>query len=680
MAPMFKNLFKPKTSVPAPREVGELLAAATDAYQSRDFSRAVPLYERVLELQPDNAEAHYKCANALRDLGRAEEALDHYDRAVLHKADFAHAWCNRGVVLQGLGRGEAALASYDRAIEFDPTDAISLVNRGALLQSLARWSAALDSYDRALTQQRSLPQAWFHRGNVLRELGRLDDAAQSHREALALQPDHPEAHYNLGVLLEKTGQLRAALSHYDRAADLNPGLHQAHFNRAGVLRALKDLPASLAAYDRAIAVKGDYAEAFSNRGVALQELGRWAEALASYDRAVDLRPDDASGHFNRGTLFAAQRRWEAALAAYDQAIALRADLAEAHCERGRVLLELKRPAEALQAFGRAVQLQPEFAEAQYNRSLALLLTGDYENGWRLHEWRWKNAERLSLVEQRPHPQSLWLGAEPVRDKTVLLYWEQGLGDTLQFCRFATSVAERGATVILEVQPPLVGLLQSVAKVAHVVGAGTPLPAVDYRCPLLSLPLALGVSLETIPGASGYLHAAPNRIERWRERLGTAVRPRVGLAWSGNSMNANDRKRSCLLGDWIPKLPRGLDYFCLQKDVRPEDRAVLAKNPWMTTVDDELHDFGDTAALCDCMDLIIGVDTSVVHLGGALGRPTWVLLPYDPDWRWLLDRDDSPWYLSAKLYRQQRIDDWAGVFERVAQDLRARFGLDTGPHS
>jgi tetratricopeptide (TPR) repeat protein len=673
VASLFRNLFQSKA--PASRAspaVEDIYAEATLAYQAKDFARAVPLYESVIALQPNHAEAHYKRGNALKDLGQLAAALASYAAAIEHKPDFPYAWCNRGVVQQSLAQYDDALASFDRAIELDPKDPIAHSNRASLLQGLSRWKEALASYDRVLALNPQALPTWFSRGNVLRELQQPEAALASYQEAVKLKPDFAEAHYNCAVLLERLRQPQAALASYDKAIESHPGFHQAHYNRAGVLKSLKQLPAALAGYDLAIAAKADYAEAHANRGVVLQELKRWEEALASYDTATSLRLDDAECHFNRGTLLTARMQWDAALASFDRAIALLPNHAHAHCGRAGALMEVGRLEAALVSYDQAVAIQPDFAEAQYNRSLALLLSGDYAKGWLAHEWRWRNAAKLFMGERRAFTQPLWLGEEPIAGKRLLLYCEQGLGDTLEFCRFAKSVADRGATVILEVQAPLVSLLQRLEGVSRVIGAGSPLPEFDYHCPLLSLPLALGTTLDTIPGAAGYLRSDPAKTARWQARLGDRSRPRIGLTWSGNQEQGNDHNRSFQLAAWIEHLPREFSYLCLQKEIRAADEATLAANPWIARFDGDLHDFSDTAALCESVDLVLSVCTSMAHLSGALGRPTWVLLPFNADWRWLLDRTDSPWYLATKLYRQQARGDWNGVFTRVAADLRQTF--------
>ena len=679
MASFFGKFFQSKTSQAQepPRAAGpgespqahELYAEATRAYESKDFNRAITLYGQFIVLQPDHAEAYYKRGNALKDLGRLNEAVASYDAAIERKPDFQYAWCNRGAVQLGLGQQEAALGSFDRATELNPRDLVAHANRAALLQGLSRWQEALASHDQVLTLNPQLFQSWFQRGNVLRQLGNREAALTSYREALKLKPDYAEAHYNCGVLLEQS-QPQAALTHYDQAVAAFADFYQCHYNRAGLLKSLQRLPESLAAYDKTIAIKADYAEAHVNRGVVLQELTRWDEALASYDRALALRPDHTEWQLNRCAALKALGRWDEALASCERTLALRPDSAEAHLARGTVLEEVGRYDEMFAEYDRAVVLKPDFAEAQYNRALALLLRGDYERGWPGYEWRWENHAKLSL-EKRNFRQPLWLGETSLAGKTLLVYSEQGLGDAIQFGRFIAAVARLGAAVILEGQPPLVGLLDSLEGVSQVIPDGSPLPPFDYHCPIMSLPLALKNTLDTLPRSVPYLRGDPTEVVAWHTRLGERKRPRVGLVWSGNPKQGNDRNRSFRLGSWLEHLPRELDYFCLQKQIHPRDEATLAANPWIAR-HDEVGTLTGTAALCECLDLVISVCTSIAHLSGALGRPTWVMLPFNADWRWLIDRTDSPWYPTVKLYRQHTIGDWSGVHTRIAADLRAKF--------
>jgi tetratricopeptide (TPR) repeat protein len=446
-----------------------------------------------------------------------------------------------------------------------------------------------------------------------------------------------DAIYAQAVACVSAQNLERALELFDQAIALDPARAEPYYKRANVLKDMGRHGAAIAGYDQAIARRPDYAHAYCNRGVVEQALGRVEAALSSYGRAIALDPTDFMAPYNRALLMQDCSRWEEALADYDRAIAL----------------------------------NPQFADALYNRAMAQLFLGDFEAGWRGYEWRWVNARRLGIGEARRFTQPRWLG-EDLSGRLLLLYSEAGLGDTLQFCRFVPLCARLGATVILEAQAPLAGLLERLEGVSQVVTPGSTLSTFDYQSPLLSLPLAFRTTLDTIPAPASYLRADEARMAQWRTRLGPRSKPRIGLVWSGNPRNAIDARRSIALADWIGHLPVEFEYYRLQTQVREPDRAVLDSSSLIISFDDALLDFENTAALCACLDLVITVDTSLAHLAGALGQRTWVLLAHTPDFRWLRDRPDSPWYPSLKLYRQAAAGDWIGVFERIAADLRREF--------
>jgi tetratricopeptide (TPR) repeat protein len=434
-----------------------------------------------------------------------------------------------------------------------------------------------------------------------------------------------------------TGNVEDAIRLFEEAVAADPSQAEAYYKRANLLKSAGRLDAAIVSYNQAIERKPDYTQAFCNRGVVQHSLGLLEAALSSYDRAIALNPGDFMAHYNRGLLMQDCSRWDEALASYE----------------------------------RAVAINPQFADAQYNRSMAQLFLGDFRQGWQGYEWRWINAQRLGIGDARNFAQPRWLGNESIAGRRLLLYSEGGLGDTLQFCRYATLCARAGAIVILEAQAPLLGLLKSLEGVSRLIASGSALPSFDYQCPLLSLPLAFKTTVDAVPAPARYLHADASRVAEWRVRLGEQRRPRIGLAWSGNPKNTIDARRSVRLADLIGHLPKEFDYFRLQTQVRDTDRAVLESNPFIVSFDDDLLCFENTAALCQCLDLVITVDTSLAHLGGALGARTWVLLPRTPDFRWLRDRDDTPWYPSLTLYRQSTAGEWGGVFERVAADLRSK---------
>jgi regulator of sirC expression with transglutaminase-like and TPR domain len=450
----------------------------------------------------------------------------------------------------------------------------------------------------------------------------------------AAQPPFDSLLAAAGSALERRESARA-LELYEAAIAADPARPEAYYRRGNLLKDEGRLLQAIDSYDRAIERRPDYAYAYCNRGAVQHRLGLLDAALGSLDRALALTPGDVFAHYNRALVLQDAGRWEEALAAYDQAI----------------------------------ELRPEFADAYCNRGLARLYMGDFAGGWRDQEWRWKNAQRLQIGDARELPQPVWLGTPAIEGKRLLLWSEGGLGDTLQFCRYATLAAQQGATVLLEVQPALIELMGTLAGVSEIHPRNSPPPSFDLHCPLMSLPLAFGTTVETVPSTSPYLRAERTKVAEWRGRLGERGRPRVGLAWSGNPKNPLDPRRSFRLADWIPHLPPEFEYFCIQTQVRTEDVGLLESTDLIYSFDDALMDFNYTAALCECLDLIISVDTSLAHLGGALGQPTWVLLSHTPDWRWLRDREDTPWYPSVRLYRQAAPGAWDTVFARVANDLR-----------
>jgi hypothetical protein len=377
-------------------------------------------------------------------------------------------------------------------------------------------------------------------------------------------------------------------------------------------------------------------EALSLLALIAAQQGDFALAIAGYDRVIAINPGSADAYANRGASLAGLSRWNEALANFDQAIAIR----------------------------------PGHAEAHVSRAILWLLQGDFARGWAEFEWRWETSYGRALRERKGFSQPLWLGAEAIAGKTILLYCERGLGDTLQFCRFARMVRDLGVTVLLRVQEPLVEMLSQVEGVSQVFADTRQPPPFDVHCPLLSLPLALKIELATIP-AKKYLSAPPTALARRQAKLGESTKPRIGLVWRGDPDNPDDHKRSLKLAQFLPHLPSGFQYLSLQKELTELERRTVAARHVDFSLWQELN-FVDTAALCECLDLVISVDTSVAHLSAALGRKTWILLPFSPDCRWLLDRHDSPWYPSAKLYRQARSGDWHGVLTRVAADLNREF--------
>jgi len=645
-----------------------LLADAVALHQAGRLADAERAYYQILAVDPEHCDCLHLLGVILHQRGKHAQAIALIDLSLDNNSTNAFAWNNRGNALNELKQLDAAVASYDRALAIAPDFAFALCNRGAALYALKRPDEALASYDRALAAQPDYVEALSNRGNVLKDLKRFDEALASFDRALAVRPDYAEAHLNRGVLLQELKRLDEALSSFDRAVAIRPEFVEALSNRGSVLYQLKRFDEALASCDRALALQPQFAEVHVNRANALQALKRFEEALASCDRAAALQPDLSDIHYNRANALHMLRRFEDALASYDIELARRPDFANALANRGVTLQSLKRFESALTSYQQAYALRPDFADAHYNEGLCRLLIGDLRRGWEKHEWRWRTDQLGS--GKRNFREPLWTPGQEIAGRTVLLHAEQGFGDTIQFCRYVPLVAGRGARVILEVQPQLYELMSSLPGAAQVVQSGEPLPHFDLQCPLLSVPRAFGTELATIPSATPYLHASSARKQHWTARLGPRTSLRVGIAWSGRPSHKNDRNRSIGLDAFL-SIFAGVDVslVSLQREVRDADAAVLRERSDVLHFGDELTNFADTAALISALDLVIAVDTSVTHLAGALAKPVWLLLPFVPDWRWLLDRDDSPWYPTARLFRQDETRAWDDAFVRVRAALR-----------
>jgi tetratricopeptide (TPR) repeat protein len=633
-----------ETELPGATEQIRLYVSHSGMVFSAEVARQVAAFLRdgqfELASRPASAELHYRRANGLKDQGSLEAAVAAYEQAIELQPDNTRALCNQAVVLGQLQRFSEALARYDRAISIDSKDALIHCNRGMLLNAMGQKDAALGAFD----------------------------------AAIACNADFFAAHFGRGALLQERRQWLDSLASYDRAIALNSRDWAAQFNRAEVLRRLERWVDALTGYDRTIALKADFALGHYGRAESLRQLNRLEEALNSYDVAIKMNPRDATIHVGRGVVLQKMSLFVEAMASYNEAIALDARSSQAYFNRGTLLGDSQDFAAASADFENAIAIDPTFAEAHLNLALTLLKRGDFLQGWAHYEWRWRISKGPILIEHRTFAEPLWLGEEDIDGRTILIYGEQGLGDSLQFCRFCERLASLGARVLLEVPEPLSSVCSTLRGVSQVISRGDRLPPFDCRCPLMSLPFALKVTLETIPVKMPYLHSDPHKVAAWRERLGAKTKPRVGLTWSGSQGSRTFSPRSYPLAKLIAHLPHDFQYFCTQTEITSADQATLTDAtltdfPGVCQFPNELKDFSDTAALCECLDLVITMDTSIAHLNGALGRCTWVLVPYDGDWRWLQGREDSPWYPTVRLFRQTTRGDWDGVFRRVAEQLQ-----------
>jgi tetratricopeptide (TPR) repeat protein len=586
-----------------------------------------------------------QAALALHQQGRLDEAIALYERLRAMAEPSADLLYLLGTACCQTGAFDSGIGHLRKALAIDPAYAPAALNLGAALNETGRYAEALDAYDRAIALGAEPAMSQLNRGIALQHLGRLAEALPAFGEAIRLEPGSAMARYNRGVVHAQLGQADAAIADYEAAIAIAPGFAGARHNLAMLLQQSGEHAAAVAQCEAALQVEPGNASAWNIMGMALLSLGRFDEALKAQSRAAELMPEVAEFHCNRGFALAMLRRFEEAIAEQDIAL----------------------------------KLKPELHLAAVNKAIALLTLGRYAEGWPLFEARGLTDPEV-MVGGLPEAKR-WRG-QPLAGRTLLLHSEQGLGDTVQFCRFAPLLKAMGATVALLVESPLVRLMQRAPGVDVVIDkALLNIPAYDWHLPLMSLPLAMGTTVATIPAEVPYLRGDPERAAAWDARLGPRRRPRVGLCWATGhrpdrpDWTAVDQRRDVPLT--LLEGLRGLeaDFVSLQKGERAERelKARLAGDwtgPALTDVSDGMTDFAETAALIESLDLVISVDTAAAHLAGALGKPVWVLLKSDSCWRWLEGREDSPWYPTARLFRQDTPGNWAGTMGRVRQALEA----------
>jgi Flp pilus assembly protein TadD len=502
-------------------------------------------------------------------------------------------------------------------------------------------------------------------GLLAHRTGRDNLAIEYISKALRIRPDYAEAHSNLGMVLALKEKLDEAVDSYQVALRLKPGLAETHNNLANLLRQQGKLDQAVASYQQALRIKPDYPEAYCNLGLALLEQGNLAEAETCQRKALRLGPQIAEARLNLGVVLVEQGRFAEATTCYEEALLLRPDYSQAYNNLGVVHAVQGRLTESAKCYERALCLNPDDADAHLNLAYSWFFRGNFDAAWLEYEWRWKRQGSSQPSFRQP----IWDGSN-IHGQTILVFAEQGMGDTLQFIRYAPLVKRIGARVLVRCQGPLLRLLATCQGIHRLVREGDPLPHFDVQIPLLSLPRIFGSNLTNIPATIPYLHVDRELCGHWQCELSGLEDFKVGIAWHGSPAHQRDRRRSVHLRNFEPlaAVP-GTRLVSLQTGAGRDQLPLLADRLNMLDVADRLGDFADTAALLVNLNLVITVDTAVAHLAGALGIPVWVVLPFDADWRWLLDREDTPWYPSMRLFRQSTWGDWAGVFERVTEALR-----------
>jgi tetratricopeptide (TPR) repeat protein len=611
----------------------EFWERAVDAARAGQWRQAAECCHRLVQAQPENADAWQLLARAAAALGEHTAAAAAYSKALELRPGLADLHCGLGHALAGMGKREQAAEQYRQALRLDPTHA----------------------------------EAAMHCGIGLAQDGRLAEALPLLHQAVAGCPASAVAHHNLGVALAQSGQKEEALHQLSEAVRLDPNYADARCNLGNVLRDLRRHEEAVEHYRKAVQLRPDYAAACCNLGLAYSDTRRHAQAIVMLSHATRLDPTAKESWNNLGLALADVGRFAEAQAAYEQALKIDPRYAEAVANLGSCFKEQGRLEEALAAYELALWLQPDSVSARYNQALALLQAGDYAQGWPAYEWRWQRP----ASPMRPFPHPRWDGS-PLEGKTILLWCEQGVGDGIQFVRYAPLVKARGGTILLECPPGLTRLMGTCPGVDRALPGGEGLPPFDVQIPLMSLPAVFGTTLETVPAEIPYLCAEPQRVQRWKERLAAVEGYRIGVVWQGNPHFGWDHFRSFSLAALAPLAAvEGVRLVGLQKGPGTEQLRGLKGRFDVVDLGEELDADGaflDTAAVMRNVDLVVSADTAAAHLAGALGVPVWVAVSAVADWRWGIDQDQTPWYPTLRLFRQTRLHDWAGVFDRMASAL------------
>jgi len=634
------------------------------------FADAQAYWRQAIETKPDFVDAYNHLGMLLKGLGCLPEAEAIYRQLLSIRPDLAEASNNLGAVLYDLGRLHDAEAAYRQALAIRADYAQAHYNLGIVLYDLRRLHEAESAYRQALVLS---PDAGTYNnlGNVLKELGRLPEAEAAYRQALILRPQHAEALNNLSNVLKELGRLPEAELACRAALTIRPDYAEAHLNLGALMAALKRLPDAEMSYRQALVVRPAYAQAHYNLGIVLHTLGRLPEAEAAYRQALMIRPDIVEAHNNLGIVLWALHRLPDAVAAYRQALALRPDLAEAHHNLGNVLKELGHLTEAKAAFRRALAIRADYHDAKVSLATLLLSMGEFEEGWQLYDARYDQPGFIHHQTQSLLQCPRWRG-EALAGKSLLVWQEDGLGDMVQFGRYLPLLKAQGAVhVAFACAPALHRLFATVEGVDAVIDHETAQARAleyDYWTSPMSVPLHLRTTTDAIPDPIR-LQPDPLLADHWRARLATLPPGRkIGLVWKGNPKHHNDSNRSLpSLATLAPlwSVP-GVSFVSLQKGQGEEEGQSPSAGQPLLHLGTDLTDFADTAAIIGELDLVICVDTSAAHIAASLGKPCWVLLPReDIDWRWMRERDDSPWYpQTLRLFRQSADENWPEAVERV----------------
>lgn len=603
-------------------DIDEAIKAAFEYFQEGNLRQAETICREILSVSPDNADVLHLLGMIFYERMDYIAAKEYIERSLRIDPSEAYAYFNLANILREERNFDEAISNYQKALRINPDLNDAYYNLGIIFKEKGQISDAVACYEKAVRIDPYDADAYNNLGIVLQKAGRLDDAATNYQKAVQMKPDNARTYYNLGIVFYEKKQFDEAITNFQKALQLNPEFADAHSGLGNSLKEKGLLDEAVHFYQKALQSDPDRAETYYNLGIVLKEKGLFGEAISAYQKALQLNPGSLDAYNNLGIAFQDNRQIEEAIASYKKALTI----------------------------------DPYDAVTHWNLSHALLLSGNFKDGWKEYEWRLRVKDFHSTDFHLP----LWDGAD-ISGRTILLQAEQGFGDTIQFIRYAPLIAQSGAKVIVGCPIELTSLLRNVEGVRQAISYGERLPGFDLYCPIPSLPFIFGTTSGSIPVKIPYINADPLLVSRWRDKLKDDNSVKIGLVWAGRE------QRTFSFDLFSPfSLIKDVTFYSLQKG----EATKQVENGNMRIVDHTgaINDFSDTAALIANLDLIITVDTAVAHLSGALGKPVWTLLPVVPDWRWMLDRKDSPWYPTMRLFRQSLIGDWGPVVRHVTEEL------------
>jgi tetratricopeptide (TPR) repeat protein len=646
---------------------------AMTLYAGGDHAGAQALCRTVLRVEPHNVRALYLYGTMLIQGGQLDDAVETLSRAVALAPGFAGTRINLGVALRATGRLEEASQAYAAAIEIDPGNADVHLNLGNCLKDMGRYAEAEASYERCLELKPNYALAYDNLGLVLREQSKIDEAARMFRKAIELAPNVVSAYNNLGGVLLDAGRAGEAKEALLKAIALDPVDVNALGNLADAERRLENYAEAARIATMATCIDPNFAEGYLIVGLCQTEMGDNAGAIDSYRKALTLRPRHADARYNLARCLRYAQRYDEAIAEFKQAIELRPDFAEAYNALGALYQEIVEVDNAMRCYDKAIELEPAHVSAHWNRALMRLTIGDYDRGLTDFEWRYKLAhEHVEYTEIKQ-----WDG-ESLQGKRLLVRAEQGFGDTIQCLRFLPQLRESGAHVTLECQPGLGEFIRDAGLCDVVFEANPSAPPdpgdFDRQIWLMSVPGILGIQFDTIPANIPYLKVRQSAEQEWSAKL-DAIRDEqgtqivAGIVWAGSRKNSNDHLRSMPMQRMEALADvDGVTLVSVQQGPQVTQIPEWAGSAPLVIPNPVVRSFADTAAMIMNLDVVITVDTVVAHIAGALGRPVWLLIPYGPDWRWSINREDTPWYPSMRIFRQPKPGDWPAVIENVKAEL------------